>query len=216
LAQASVTSVLSDIFTYVYAISDTWKLFIGKSVHISPDSRAWSPLQLSIPFYYKTPPDLPYPLKNEILVKKTLACRPKLTLRLSCLAKHGPGCLLELDEDDKTKPMTSAPDTATYHLSPETTAFVLAHGPGWSSTNFKGTSTERSMCMDMILTDLWDDVDGQLTAWEQLYVRAYVKCYLAWYWKESDGSDSNGEETSSMESSEIREEIEEGGSAGRW
>jgi hypothetical protein len=102
--------------------------------------------------------------------------------------------------------MGSISATATYHLSSETTAIVVAYSPEEKSrirTNFVGTIAERSTCIDVILTDLWDDVDGQLTAWEQLYARACVKCYFACHWKSidesPDGSDSSEGDSSGEE-----------------
>jgi hypothetical protein len=176
--------VLSDIFICVQAITDTWKLFAGKLVGTSRDGKIPSRLQLSMPIYYSQPRSLPYPVNNEAMMDKVLSCKPRLTLRLSCFAKIGPGPFVEQKEQDRSG--TNFFATTTYHLSLGITILVMAHNKkedDADSPNFVGTTAERSTCMDLILTDLWDDVDGQLTAWEQLYVRAYVKVYFACHWK---------------------------------
>jgi hypothetical protein len=123
-------------------------------------------------------------VNNEAMMDKVLSCKPRLTLRLSCFAKDGPGPFVEQKGQDRSGINSFA--TTTYHLSLGITILVMAHNTkeeGAHSPNFVGTTAERSTCMDLILTDLWDDVDGQLTAWEQLYVRAYVKVYFACHWK---------------------------------
>jgi hypothetical protein len=185
--------VLSDICTRVHAISDTWQLFIGTLACIPRGSEASSPLQLSLPLYYVRPPDLLYLADDdasEATMNKLSFRRPELTLRLSCFAKRGPHRLVE-EYYEMADLMGSISATATYHLSSQTTAIVVAHKPGEKSrfrADFVGTIAERSTCIDVILTDLWDDVDSQLTAWEQLYARACVKCYFAWFWEEEEYS----------------------------
>jgi hypothetical protein len=37
-----------------------------------------------------------------------------------------------------------------------------------------------------VLDEIWEDAEGQLTAWEQLYLRACVKAYFMHFWRETD------------------------------
>jgi hypothetical protein len=190
--------LISDILIFVYAIRDTWKLFVGIYVEDLHDGEILQPLQLSLPFYYAES-DQFCPMGEEAMMQKNSSCRS--TLRLSCFANNGPDRLV-FKGQHLQEPLAFA--TATYHLSTETTAVVVAHsikresGISRITTGFVGTTAERSRCTNLILTDLWDDVDGQLTAWEQLYARACVKRYFAWYWKLpeeiSDWGDSSEEE----------------------
>jgi hypothetical protein len=189
LESQSQAYMLSDVCTRVHAISDTWHLSIGTLACIPRGSEASLPLQLSLPTYYVRPPKQLYPADDdasEATMNKLAFRRPELTLRLSCFAKRGPHQIVE-EYYEKADLMGSISATATYNLSSETTAIVVAHSPDKKSrfrADFVGTVAERSACIDVILTDLWNDVDGQLTAWEQLYARACVKCYFAWFWEE--------------------------------
>jgi hypothetical protein len=170
------------IFTALYAIFDAWKYFEGTIVGARNDDKILSPLQLSLPFYYVYLPQLYCHIEDQAMLNELSSCAPNLTLRLSCFAKHGPGSLGE-------QQVKRAPATATYHLSPATTKIVIAHSMhenGRRTSRLAGTAANRSKCMEMILTDLWDDVESQLTAWEQLYTRACVKRYFAWCWKVTD------------------------------
>jgi hypothetical protein len=189
LESHELACVLSDIIMRVQTISDSWKLFIGDLASTPRGSRP-SPLQLSLPLWCANGVNIDCLADDEPTMNKRLSCRPGMTLRLSCFAKHGPD--RHVEHEAQTIPTTNSFDTATYHLGPETTALVVGHitedEKGIMMTKFVGTTAERSACIGMILTDIWDDVDGQLTAWEQLYVRACVKCYFAWCWEEEEYS----------------------------
>jgi hypothetical protein len=192
--------VLSDIFICTQAIMDTWKLFVGKFVRTSRDGEILSPLLLFMPAHYAQPQSLPYPVDDEAMMNKVLSCKPELTLRLACFAKHGPDRFLEDKGQDSSG--TSLFATATYHLSPGITALVMAHCVQENfplQPSFVGTTAELSSCTDMIPTEIWDDADGQLTAWEQLYVRACMKCYFPWRWKVKEES-PDGRDPSEKES----------------
>jgi hypothetical protein len=62
-----------------------------------------------------------------------------------------------------------------------------------AATSFVGTSAELSLCQNAVLADLWEDPETQLTAWGQLYVRAYVKRYFVWCWKLNDKPPKEGD-----------------------
>ena len=58
---------------------------------------------------------------------------------------------------------------------------------GFVETRFVGSVAGQSVCLQMVMDELWSDTEKQLTAWEQLYLMACVKTYFAQYWKETRG-----------------------------
>ena len=62
--------------------------------------------------------------------------------------------------------------------------FCVSDNYGYAETRFVGSWTDRSSYIEMVMTELWNDPDDQLTAWQQLYLRACVKSYFARFWKE--------------------------------
>jgi hypothetical protein len=57
---------------------------------------------------------------------------------------------------------------------------------------FSGSAAERLDCLQKVMDELWEDAEHQLTAWEQLYLRACVKTCFVHFWKEP-ADDSNSE-----------------------
>jgi hypothetical protein len=47
-----------------------------------------------------------------------------------------------------------------------------------------GSVAEISDCAELVMNDIRDDAESQLTAWEQLYLRACVKFYFSYFWTE--------------------------------
>lgn len=73
---------------------------------------------------------------------------------------------------------------------------------------FSGTSADLANCQQMIIDEIWENANGQLDAWGQLYLLANVKKWFGSYWKieettssdewlsESDNESGSGVETS--------------------
>jgi hypothetical protein len=51
------------------------------------------------------------------------------------------------------------------------------------AARFVGSIAEMSDCLELVTNDIWADAENQLTAWEQLYLRACVKLYFSHFWK---------------------------------
>lgn len=167
-------SILEGICTTI----DTWQLFSGS--YISSSGKPL-PLQLSLPMLHRYPPA--YCQSNGIAPDHLLSYRPNRCLRLSCFAKRGPDCL------QLPKAMHQPANAiATYHvsigLSDALMGFCVNDNYGYAETRFVGSWTERSSYIEMVMTELWNDPEDQLTAWQQLYLRACVKSYFARFWKE--------------------------------
>ena len=43
-------------------------------------------------------------------------------------------------------------------------------------------SMGQERCLQLILNDIWEDPDGQLDAWQRLYIRAYVRKWFKYLW----------------------------------
>jgi hypothetical protein len=43
-------------------------------------------------------------------------------------------------------------------------------------------SMGQQRCLQLILDDVWEDPDGQLDAWQRLYVRAFVRKWFKYLW----------------------------------
>jgi hypothetical protein len=138
------------------------------------------PLQISLPTLHKYPPASRHLSNAEI--ESVLSCRAEKRLRLSCFARRGPGALRRAGREF----ITVFP-IALYCLCPATTNAlsifndVNDHNCAW--TRFVGSVAEMSACLQTVLLDIWDDAENQLTAWEQLYLRACVKLYFSHFWK---------------------------------
>jgi hypothetical protein len=183
-----VARAILGTFTQVYAMFETWKLFEGAFVGTPPGTGP-SPLQLSLPLYHLFPSQQYCPA----LLNGPSSHGPTLVFRLSCFARH-PAHPLETPQylSPFARDWKPVNIVATYNLSPTATTtlkeFSREHDDDYPvmMTRFTGTMAELSTCINMILTELWDDKDNQLTAWEQLYTRACVRFYFSYFWVVSE------------------------------
>ena len=155
----------------------SWRVFCG----ISCCNQEFPlPLQLSSPMLYRYPPNSRF-LNNEEIQRLLLSFRGEKRLRLSCFARRGPGRL-----GRAVKPPIPVSPDASYCLSSATTSALLMFSKidddHSDETRFVGSLAEMSDCAELVMSDIRNDTDGQLTAWEQLYVRACVRFYFTYFW----------------------------------
>lgn len=48
-------------------------------------------------------------------------------------------------------------------------------------------SVGEERCLQLILNDIWEDPDGQLDAWQRLYVRACLRKWFKYLWVQGAG-----------------------------
>lgn len=138
------------------------------------------PLQLSVPLLYKFRPTSRY--LDIADIETLMSCLPEMRLRLSCFARRGQGSLTRAR-------MQSIPivPVVSYRLSSATTSVLFTSSGSdcdySAGVKFVGSRAELSSCTDLVMGDIWEDADDQLTAWEQLYLRACVKFYFSHFWR---------------------------------
>lgn len=141
------------------------------------------PLQLSKPMLQKYPSTSRY--LNNAEMEKLLSCREEGRLRLLCFARRGPGSLRRAGIDL----MTVSP-IASYCLCSATTNALLIFSDVdykiFDGTRFVGSIAELSRCIELVMHDIWNVAENQLTAWQQLYLRACVKIYFLHFWRRRD------------------------------
>jgi hypothetical protein len=182
----SVDSMDLSILETLYTMIQGWDMFFGIRIG-SPTGPL--PLQLSVPVYYWFSPAVRYP--NLAKTERLLAARPERILEISCLAKWG-------TSSSKATKQQLAPisPVMTYRLSVATTDLLMkwkaVDGEVLCEAMFSGSAAERLDCLQKVMDELWEDAEHQLTAWEQLYLRACVKTCFVHFWKEP-ADDSNSE-----------------------
>jgi hypothetical protein len=160
----------------------TWRLFYATQCYVQGTP---SPLQISVPMLYKYPPTSRY--LNDVEIKTLLlSCREEKVLRLDCFAKRGTGRLGKAEH----RPIPTSP-AASYCLSSATSnalsRFSDIGDHNSDETRFAGSVVEFSDCKQAVMDDICDDAENQLTAWEQLYLRACVKSYFLHFWRRVPG-----------------------------
>jgi hypothetical protein len=190
-----------DLRLLLHAISETWEFFVGRVAYMQRDASVAlvpSPLQLSLPLYYKHLAELVFPMTDESTMNNSTSSHETgLKIRLSCFARHGTG-RFDMRRDPRHMGRSQSA-IETYNLSLTATTILLKfcmdnyRDLSRAATNFVGTSAELSLCQNAVLADLWEDPETQLTAWGQLYVRAYVKRYFVWCWKLNDKPPKEGD-----------------------
>lgn len=155
----------------------SWRMFYGTPCY---NQEILLPLQLSLPMFYKYPPTSRY-LSNDEIQRLLLSFREEKRLRLSCFARRGPSRLRRA----AINPIPVSP-IASYCLSSATTNALLMFskiGDQHSDqTRFVGSLAEMSGCIELVMNDIWNDAENQLTAWEQLYLSTCVKFYISHFW----------------------------------
>lgn len=169
-----------DILGTFCALVQRWQICYGTPRYVQEIPL---PLQLSVPMLNKYPPTSRY-LKNAEM-ENLLSCRAERRLRLSCFARRGPETL-----EHAEKEYTTVSPIASYCLSSVTTNALLMRSDTEDNksdgTRFVGSVAELSDCSQMVMGDIWEDAENQLTAWEQLYLRACVKLYFLHFWRRRD------------------------------
>lgn len=159
------------------ALIQGWRMFRGTPCYVQEIPL---PLQLSFPMLYKYCPNSRY-LNNDEMENLLRSCREEKRLRLSCFARRGQGKLRRA----KKQPVPVSP-IASYCLSSATTNTLSMFGSvgdsGSDETRYVGSVLEMTDCLELVMDDIRGDAEGQLTAWEQLYVRACVKFYFLHFW----------------------------------
>lgn len=165
------------ILQILCAIIQDWRISDGTPVSIQANTL---PLQLSLPMLHKYPPTSRN--LDSVEMEILLSYRTEKVLRFSCFARRGKGSLGPSDG----QPVPVNP-IVSYQLGMETTESVMEFNntgyAGFVETRFFGSAAERSVCLQMVMDEIWNDVEKQLTVWEQLYLRACVKIYFVHFWK---------------------------------
>lgn len=73
------------------------------------------------------------------------------------------------------------PNTIYFDLSKQLTAQLLCADSEQSMlvSIFTGTLQEREICQQSIIDEIWENADGQLDAWGQLYLLTNVKKWFS-------------------------------------
>jgi len=165
-----------DILRTYCALIQGWQMFQGIP-HYAQGTPL--PLQISLPLLSKYPPTSRY--LNNAEIEKVLSYRTEKRLNISCFARRGPGKLRQAEKQHI--PVSSI---ASYCLSSATTIALLVFSNvdhrHYNGTRFVGSAAEISACVGLVMDDMWNDAEDQLTAWEQLYLRACVKIYFERFW----------------------------------
>lgn len=156
-----------DFITQLFKVIVAWEIYIGSATERKPG--ALSPLQIQIPqtrFHTQR-----CSLQNSL----TFRC-PRQTLRLLCLEPKQ----LETGPIVRAVPFTV---TASFELS-EHCSQAMGDLVVDDLSPFGGfaESMGQERCLQLILNDIWEDPDGQLDAWQRLYIRAYVRKWFKYLW----------------------------------
>jgi len=149
-----------DCTTRLYEVCEAWDIYHGYVTTCGPG--LWSPLQLQVPLIHFN--------QQRYALPASLKIRwPQRTLRLLCLVPEQ----IATDSIPRRGPFIV---TACFDISGQCSQAIndlLVYGTSKFGDFVEPMGQDR--CKQLILNDIWDDPDGQLDAWQRLYVRAYVR-----------------------------------------
>jgi hypothetical protein len=155
--------------TKLLEVCEAWDIYHGDPTEIQPDYL--SPLQMQVPQSYanvhlaKAPDPFKYRWRRR-------------TLRLLCLDPKQVAETTLLGLSRQRINVTAYFDISEQCSNEIGELVVDEQSPFGDFTESMG----KERCLQLILTDIWEDPDGQLDAWQRLYVRAYVRKWFKYLW----------------------------------
>ena len=155
--------------TKLLEVCEAWDIYHGDPTEIQPDYL--SPLQMQVPQSYANVhlAKAPDPFKSRWR---------RRTLRLLCLDPKQVAETTLLGLSRQRINVTAYFDISEQCSNEIGELVVDEQSPFGDFTESMG----KERCLQLILNDIWEDPDGQLDAWQRLYVRAYVRKWFKYLW----------------------------------
>jgi hypothetical protein len=152
--------------TKLLKVCEAWDIYHGEPTADKPGYL--SPLQMQVPQLYANAylVNAPEPFKSQ---------RRQRTLRLLCL---DPKQMAEANGSWERLKVTASFELSE-HCSQAMGDLVV---DDLSPFGGFAESMGQERCLQLILNDIWEDPDGQLDAWQRLYIRAYVRKWFKYLW----------------------------------
>jgi len=160
-------------------VCKAWDIHLGHAIKCRPS--ILSPLQIQVPRDYAISRQLAFLQSHELQeprrAVRLLCLDPRQLMKRSRKAEEA-SVMDRLEETD-----VSVRVTACFNISEQ--RLEAMGGSVVDEVSQRGQLPEsmgQERCLQLILADIWEDPDGQLDAWQRLYVRACVRKRFKYLW----------------------------------